>query len=161
MLHNPRPGGMREAIKSAAPEGEHGVMKLCLRFLRLLTKSKPGPAHSADPPSTCQHLPAFASIASELFRRFLCDVNEESAPLRFWPTSRPSKNVRRQRRFGTSRVNVHSWPTSRPDKSVRRQRTKPTFSHDACSCWLLAALLATRWPPRSATRASHGPRCTA
>ena len=25
--NNPRPGGMREAIKSAAPEGEQGVMK--------------------------------------------------------------------------------------------------------------------------------------
>ena len=154
---------MREAIKSAAPEGEHGVMKLCLRFLHS-AKQSPAPRVPPNPPayastcqhlpafaSTCQHLPAYASTASKFFRRFLCDVNEESAPLRFWPTSRPSKNVRRQRRFGTSRVNVHSWPTSRPDKSVRRQRTKPTFSHDACSCWLLAALLATRWPPRSAT----------
>ena len=27
LLHNPRPGGMREAVKSAAPEGEQGVMK--------------------------------------------------------------------------------------------------------------------------------------
>ena len=41
------------------------------------------------------------------------------------------------------------------DNSPEQKRATSTietnFSHVACSCWLLAALLATRWPPRSAT----------
>ena len=69
LLHGPRPGGMREAIKSAAPEGEHGVMKPCLRILRLLrllTKSVPGRVFRR----TSQHMPAYASLGHRIARTF-------------------------------------------------------------------------------------------
>ena len=73
LLHNPKPGGMREAIKSAAPEGEQGMLNCSLNsveFLRLLTKS------TGDPPfpwasqcaGICQHMQAYASICQHFHR---------------------------------------------------------------------------------------------
>ena len=84
-------------------------------------------------------MPAYASTSPELVRHILCDVNEDSAPPRFLPTTRPSRFVRRQRGFGTSRVNSNFWSTTCPNRIVRRQRSKPIFSDAGCLCWLMLA----------------------
>ena len=59
-------GGVRVAIESAAPEGGQSVLNKQQETAGVC-KAEAGPARTAEPPTTCHHLPPLATTAPELF----------------------------------------------------------------------------------------------
>ena len=160
---------MREAVKSAAPEGEHGVLNhnvKFFKFFRLLTKSwRPRPFRRTSHrlpafASICHRLPAFATIATELAHRFLCDVNARNAlctskKLRWQPRC-PKRSARARFDFSSTSTRIRHletfkiasatvkdgfWATTPSAKNLQKPLGKSTF-------WLLHCMMIRRWQPR-------------